>query len=203
MPVISPGADTTQAGHANTKQLENLDKPISESVSKNTTYATSKQLMNIAILSAQQEVNFSAIDEPLILLYRAAIEAIDNKLTRILGFNAIQTAYENGVDNSPEATSERVVSFATQFFGLYQEQNSGMSFDDQLSEFMDIIGGAIDQGFGEARDILTNLKVLEGEIAEGVDQTYSLVRQGLQEFRDSFYPDSISDLGQSEPEDIP
>lgn len=61
-----------------------------------------------------------------------------------------------------------------------------MSFDEQLSSFMDIIGGAIDQGFDEAKDILSGLKVLEGDIAAGVDKTYALVQEGLQAFRDSF-----------------
>ncbi len=61
-----------------------------------------------------------------------------------------------------------------------------MDFDSQLSGFMDVIGGAIDQGFKEATDILSGLKVLEGDIKAGVDETYSLVQQGLQAFRDSF-----------------
>lgn len=51
---------------------------------------------------------------------------------------------------------------------------------------MNIIGGAIDNGFKEARDILSGLKVLQGDIADGVDKTYGLVQEGLQAFRDSF-----------------
>ena len=36
------------------------------------------------------------------------------------------------------------------------------------------------------QDILSGLKVLQGDIADGVDKTYSLVQEGLQAFRDSF-----------------
>lgn len=157
-----------------------------EATSAQTAQQTSKQLMNQAILSAQQDVNIKAGDESMTLLYRAAIEAINKELAPSMGENAIQTAYDNGVDTSPEATADRIVSFATQFFSIHQQQNSGMDFDEQLESFMGIIGGAIDSGFQEARDILSGLKVLQGDIADGVDKTYSLVQEGLQAFRDSF-----------------
>ncbi|GIU33214.1 hypothetical protein TUM4637_27260 [Shewanella hafniensis] len=153
---------------------------------KQTAYQTSKLLMNQAILSAQQEVNIKSGDQSMTLLYRAAIDAIDKELAPTMGENAIQTAYDNGVDTSPEATADRIVSFATQFFSIHQQQNSGMSLDEQLDSFMGIIGGAIDNGFKEAKDILSGLKVLQGDIADGVDKTYGLVQEGLQAFRDSF-----------------
>ncbi|AQS39659.1 hypothetical protein Sps_04574 [Shewanella psychrophila] len=170
-----------------TNKSEEQSKSISEVTSNNSAYAASKQLMNMAIISAQQEVNLRSSDEPMILLYRAAIEAINEELAPTMGPNATQRIYDSGVDTSPEATAERIVSFATQFFSIHQGQNSNMDFDEQLDSFMEIIGGAIDQGFGEAREILDGLQVLEGDIAEGVDKTYSLVQEGLQEFRDSFY----------------
>ncbi|AAN53824.2 DUF5610 domain-containing protein [Shewanella oneidensis MR-1] len=157
-----------------------------EAASKQTAQQTSKQLMNQAILSAQEDVSLKSGDESMTLLYRAAIEAINEELAPAMGENAIQTAYDNGVDTSPEATADRIVSFATQFFSVHQQQNSNMSLDEQLDSFMNIIGGAIDNGFKEARDILSGLKVLQGDIADGVDKTYGLVQEGLQAFRDSF-----------------
>lgn len=155
-------------------------------VSTQTAQQTSKQLMNQAILSAQEDVSLKSGDESMTLLYRAAIEAINKELAPSMGENAIQTAYDNGVDTSPEATADRIVSFATQFFSVHQQQNSNMSLDEQLDSFMNIIGGAIDSGFKEARDILSGLRVLQGDIADGVDKTYGLVQEGLQAFRDSF-----------------
>lgn len=58
---------------------------------------------------------------------------------------------------------------------------------------MDIIGGAIDQGFDEAKEILTNLEVLKGDIASGVEQTYALVQEGLLAFKESFNSDMSDD----------
>lgn len=166
---------------ANSDKTKNVD-----ATSKETAQQTSKQLMNQAILSAQEDVSLKSGDQSMTLLYRAAIEAINKELAPSMGENAIQTAYDNGVDTSPEATADRIVSFATQFFSVHQQQNSNMSFDEQLDSFMTIIGGAIDNGFKEARDILSGLKVLQGDIADGVDKTYGLVQEGLQAFRDSF-----------------
>ncbi|MCG9964370.1 MAG: DUF5610 domain-containing protein [Shewanella sp.] len=166
---------------ANSDKTKNVD-----ATSKQTAQQTSKQLMNQAILSAQEDVSLKSGDQSMTLLYRAAIEAINKELAPSMGENAIQTAYDNGVDTSPEATADRIVSFATQFFSVHQQQNSNMSLDEQLDSFMSIIGGAIDNGFKEARDILSGLKVLQGDIADGVDKTYGLVQEGLQAFRDSF-----------------
>ncbi|MBW8183384.1 DUF5610 domain-containing protein [Shewanella nanhaiensis] len=189
MEIKNHGAEVSQAAKSNTQTTENHGKSVSEVATNKTAYASSKQLMNSAIISAQQEVSLSSSNEPLVLLYRAAIEAINEELAPSMGENALQTAYDNGVDTSPEATADRIVSFATNFFSLYQEQNSNMSFDEQLTSFMEIIGGAIDQGFDEAKDILNGLQVLEGDIADGVEQTYSLVQDGLLAFKESVSSD--------------
>ncbi len=186
MEIRNHGAEVSQVARNKTESAENHGKTVSEVAKNKTAYSTSKQLMNTAIISAQQEVNLSSGDEPMMLLYRAAIEAINEELAPTMGENALQNAYDSGVDTSPEATADRIVGFATQFFTLHQEQNSNMDFDEQLNSFMDIIGGAIDQGFSEAKDILTSLQVLEGDIESGVEQTYSLVQEGLATFRDSF-----------------
>jgi hypothetical protein len=61
-----------------------------------------------------------------------------------------------------------------------------MGEEESLTAFVDIIRGGIDQGFAEAKDILTSLKVLEGDIATNIDKTYDLVQEGLQSFVDSF-----------------
>ncbi|GGI88882.1 hypothetical protein GCM10007978_28170 [Shewanella hanedai] len=189
MEIKNHGADVSQVAKSQTQTTESNGKSVSEVASNKTAYASSKQLMNSAIISAQQEVSLSSGNEPMILLYRAAIEAINEELAPTMGDNALQTAYDNGVDTSPDATADRIVSFATNFFSLYQDQNSSMSFDEQLSSFMEIIGGAIDQGFDEAKEILTGLEVLEGDIASGVEQTYSLIQEGLLAFKDSFSSD--------------
>ncbi|MBT3719368.1 MAG: DUF5610 domain-containing protein, partial [Gammaproteobacteria bacterium] len=56
-----------------------------------------------------------------------------------------------------------------------------------------IIGGGIDQGFAEAREILDGLSVLEGDIATNIDATYDLVQEGLQAFIDSYRENNLEE----------
>ncbi len=113
-----------------------------------------------------------------------ALEAIINKINEILrpqlGENAVQNSL--GTDFSPEATAERIVNLATGFFGLYQQQNPDEAPDSALSNFLSTIRDAIDEGFEEAREILTSLRALTDEISNTIDETYDLVQQGLDRF---------------------
>lgn len=143
---------------------------------------------NVAILQAHQDVSLSIKTQPLALVYQAAIDSINKELEPTLGENSIQRGFESGLDVSPEATADRIVSFSTGLFSLYQQQNPDLSEQEQVDKFIDVIGGGIDQGFGEAREILDGLGVLEGDIKENVDKTYNLVQQGLADFRQKFSP---------------
>ncbi|WP_037439191.1 DUF5610 domain-containing protein [Shewanella mangrovi] len=184
MEVQNHGYQVSQVAKDKTATVDgNHGKAVSEVASNKSIRAQSRDLMNAAVLSAQEDVALSAGDQPLALLYRTALEAINEELKPALGDNPLQTIATSGVDYSPEATAGRIVDFATQFFSVYQQQNQQSSFEDQLSGFMDIIGGAIDKGFAEARDILDKLNVLNGDIADGVDTTYDFVQQGLQKFQ--------------------
>jgi hypothetical protein len=57
-----------------------------------------------------------------------------------------------------------------------------------LNDFIELIGGGIDKGFAEARQILDGLKVLEGDIASNIDKTYELVQVGLKAFMENHSP---------------
>ncbi|WP_394205072.1 DUF5610 domain-containing protein [Shewanella waksmanii] len=194
--------NTANVKPANSGADKAANQPASQtdSMSNQTVQATTNQLKNAAILSAQHDAELSAGNEPMRLLYKAAIEAINEELAPVMGERAIETAVEEGVDTSPQATADRIVSFATQFFSIYQQQNASMEYEEQLDSFMEVIGGAIDQGFDEAKEILTSLKVLEGDIALGVDETYSIVQAGLADFRQSMLStnDDVNEAEQSQ-----
>ncbi|MBB1268612.1 DUF5610 domain-containing protein [Shewanella sp. SR44-3] len=182
------GQDVSQVAK-NPPQIEkNQGQDVKQVASKATASELSRQMTNANILAAQEKVQLESGDKSMTLLYKAAVEAIDKELAPTLGVNSTQKHVDSNVDYSPEATAERIVSFATQFFPLHQERNSNMSLDEQLESFMGIIGGAIDQGFGEAKDILKGLQVLQGDIESGVNSTYEFVQKGLQDFRDKIIP---------------
>jgi uncharacterized protein DUF5610 len=147
---------------------------------------TAQEQLNISIVQATINVSVSSGNEPLALLLKSAIEGINDVLQATHGDNAIQAAYDSGLDVSPEATAERIVSLSTAFFSSYQEQHPELSQEEALSAFVDVISGGIDQGFSEAREILGGLQVLEGDIASNIDKTYELVQSGLASFLESY-----------------
>lgn len=151
----------------------------------NNSTLTIKQQHNASILQASFEVNVSVGNESLALLYKAAITGINDSLSADFGDNAIQNAYDAGVDVSPEATADRIVSMSTGFFSSYRDQNPELSEGDAAKSFAKIIGGGIDTGFEDAKNILEGLQVLEGDIANNIDTTYELVQKGLQAFVES------------------
>jgi len=162
---------------AHDKKAEKIQEPVSVS---------QKKQLNAAIIESTLEFSNSLGDKPLSLLLKTALQGINEALKADGIETSVEDAYESGIDFSPEATAERIVAFSTQFFGAYQEQHPEMSEEESLTAFVDVIKGGIEQGFGEATEILEGLKVLEGDIANNIDKTYELVQQGLQSFIDSF-----------------
>ena len=140
-----------------------------------------KASLNASLVESAQ-VSIGAKDQPLALLLNTAIDRINEALAPELGEEAIQKAADEGLDVSPEATAERIVSLSTAFYSAFKEQNPGNEESVSLKNFLDTIGGGIDKGFEQARDILEGLKVLEGETASNIDNTYSLVQEKLSAF---------------------
>jgi len=130
------------------------------------------------------ELSISVRDRPLSLLYQAAVDKLNELLSVELGPNAIQQAAEADLDASPEATAQRIVDLSTNLFEAFKEQHADLSEEEVLDRFMETIGSGIEQGFEEAREILSGLGVLQGDISANVDQTHSLVQEGLASFRE-------------------
>jgi hypothetical protein len=93
-----------------------------------------------------------------------------------------------GVDNSPEATAQRILGFATGFYESFKSQHADMGQTEVTDHFLDVIKGGIEQGFKEAREILDGLGVLQGSIASNIDKTYELIQKGLADFRARILP---------------
>lgn len=141
-----------------------------------------KAALNTSLLKSTQ-VSIGAKDQSLSLLLNTAIERINESLAPELGENAIQKAADSGLDISPEATAERIVSLSTAFYSAFKEQNAASSETESLENFISTIGSGIDKGFEEARDILDGLKALEETVATNIDETYNLVQEKLNAFQ--------------------
>ena len=168
---------------AETKQPQQAPQPA----------LSAQQQLNGAILKASLETSIQAGNEPLALLYKTAIEGINEALEPELGENAIQRAHDSGLDVTPEATADRIVSMSTAYFSSYQKIHPELSEEEAALKFSEIIGGGIDQGVAEAREILDGLSVLEGDIATNIDATYDLVQEGLQAFIESYRENNLEE----------
>jgi hypothetical protein len=145
---------------------------------------TARKRQNLAILQASEQVSLKSGNRSLALVFTAAIDAINKELAPELGDNAIQRAHSDGLDVSPEATAERIVSLTTGLFSRFQAHRPELGPSQQVERFMELITSGIERGFAEAREVLDGLGVLEGEIATNIDRTFERVQEGLAEFRE-------------------
>lgn len=188
--------DTTFSN--NVKQLKTKELSVTQGilsdengkVSPELTISSIKKQFNTAILQSSMEVSLSAGNEPLALLYKTAIAGINDVLKVDFGEYAIQAEYDGGLDSSPEATADRIVSMSMAFFPQYQKQNTGMTDEDAAESFIEIIQGGIKQGFSEAKELLDGLSALEGDVASNIDETYKFVQIGLKAFIDGYEAES-------------
>ncbi len=195
---INPNASFSQDVRALAKAQDKKENgPMGQHVSnlaheknmekvQESSYALNKQQLNAVIIESSLQVSRTIGDQPQSLLLKTALQGINEALKAGGVESSAEETYESGLDFSPEATAERIVSLSTQFLASYREQHPEMSEEESLTTFVDIISGGIEQGFAEAKDILASLNVLEGDIASNIDKTYELVQEGLQSFVDSF-----------------
>lgn len=89
---------------------------------------------------------------------------------------------EATLDTTPDATADRILGFALNYFGKFAENNGLEDNEEGRRQFADFIGGAINQGISEARDILGALQALSPDVTSNIDKTASLIGQGLENF---------------------
>lgn len=142
--------------------------------------AAAKQQMNVRIMEASVTVSLSSGDDSQALLFRSAIERINEMLAPELGDNAIQNVVAE--DNSAEATAGRILSLSTGFFEAYAAQRQGDDPAQVAQDFVDLIRGGFEEGFAEARDILEGMGVLGEELESDITKTFDLVQKGYDEF---------------------
>lgn len=178
------GGQVSELAHK--KKTDAVQAPIS---------VTNKKLLNASILESALKFGGNTANQPQSLLLKTALEGINEALKALGVEKTVEKSAEQGIDVSPEATADRIVAFSTNFFPLYLKQHPEMDEQQALNKFVDVISGGIDQGFSEAKDVLTGLNVLEGDIASNIEKTYELVQKGLTDFIDKY---KTSDLLASE-----
>lgn len=147
--------------------------------------AQQQSQLNAQIVQSSLDVSIRSGNDGLALLYRTAIEHINEQLALELGPNAIQNAM--GQDNSPEGTAGRILSQSLAFFDGYARQHPGKEPEQLLRDFIDTIRGGFEKGYNEAISILEGLGVMgEGsQVVAEIGKTYELVQKGYDDFLQS------------------
>lgn len=164
----------------------NSDKIASARQANLLTASGSQAQLNVSILQASLQVSLNAQNDPLSLVYKSAIANISETLgiSDSSGTGTPPATTPTTQDNSPEGTAGRIVSFITNMFQLFKQNNPDKSDSTNIDDYMNQIFKGVDQGFSEARGILESLGALNGDIAGNIDKTYSLVQKSLKDFID-------------------
>lgn len=141
-----------------------------------------QNLRNAQILEASLQVSLQAGNDSLALLYRTAVDAINQELEPELGPDAIQNAMDQ--DHSAQATAGRIVGLSTAMFDAYAARYPDKDLAEVAQDFVELIRGGFEQGYQEAEDILNSLGVLgeDSPVAAGIAQTYELVHKGYDDW---------------------
>lgn len=89
------------------------------------------------------------------------------------------------IDTSPEATANRIADFALGAFEKWRSNDKSrlaLADEDARKQFVEFIGAAVEQGIGEASDILNALGALSGEVQDNIAQTQSFIQQRFDDF---------------------
>lgn len=181
-PGLDRPAKVKEDDHPGNKVKEdNPSNKVKDVESAASTMAKSRASLNSAIVQTQMNVSLNAGNEPLALLLKSAINGINEELAPTLGKDAIETAAASE-DNSAEATASRILTLSTAFYGAYREQNKLEDNAESREQFISVVRGGFEKGFKEAQQVLEGLKVLDGEVAAGIDKTFAMVMQGYDAF---------------------
>ena len=175
-------------------EAKNLGQLVSQAAkSKDQAVGTvteADQVLNGNIIESNIDISLQDGENSLSLVYRATIQNLNEALEADFGPNAIQAAVDNGVDTSPQATAERIVSQSTGFFDAYlsqaQENDPELSTEAAFGQFLEVIRGGIERGFNEARSVLSSLSALTENVESDISETEELVAQKLTNYESNY-----------------
>lgn len=174
--------DAGSTTHATTAQTTAQSPVLDDAQKAAASPQGQRSQLNSQILQASLNVSISAGDNSMALLYRTAIDNINQQLAPEFGPNALQAAMQQ--DNSAEATAGRILSQSTAFFDAYARQHPNKDPEEVLQNFVGMIRGGFEKGYNEAANILTGLGVMgkEHNVASEIGKTYELVQKGYDDF---------------------
>ena len=174
---------TNNVQHSAIKTLANGDKEVyGVKLSSQTSSFQTQASVVSHFFSDQAKIEPDSMK----LTYQAAIAKI-NDMMNPDGENPFITQdklNEKGIEYwSAENTANRIIEGASFFLAGFQKVHPELEGEALMDKFNEVIGGGLRQGFAEAKDILGELKVFDGNIEKNFNITFDLVEQGMLDFR--------------------
>ena len=95
-----------------------------------------------------------------------------------------------------QSVADNVLQFITGRLGAARADGKS---DDDLTEMMEQARKGVDMGFGAARELLGDWATENEDIKTGIDQSYTLIQDGLEEFEKEFFGKvSTTEMGAAE-----
>ena len=186
-----------QPGHANqARETNQANQPeLPEKASMQASQMTIRNERQASLVAHLFGDGTSASADSLKLTFQAAMEKLNEVLSAEFGIEEGGTApiseealkAQGGMEYwTPENTAKRIVDGSTAFLAGFQAANPELEGEALMDRFLEVVGGGIAQGFDEAKGLLGDLDVLKGDIADNIESTFTLVQDGLQNFRNQY-----------------
>ena len=174
------GAAQSQSLIGATKQVAGKSIGVSAQVTAARILSTDPRAPNEAVnLSVNRRIDFG-------FSQRVLTDSMENKLNTALEKAGLdmkaEDLLEEGLDTTPEATAARITEVATSFFDAYKANNNGMEAQAQIDNFVELIKGAVEEGFEESNEILSGIGRIPEGVTQDIDRTLELTMQGIDEF---------------------
>jgi hypothetical protein len=118
------------------------------------------------------------IQQPLKLVYQAALVHLNSALEPVLGSNAVPLTLDYCEEMTPRSTAEHIVSAAKKAYDTINTRQENLK-GVLLGDFQQVASASITAGFTEARTILRGLQRFSGDVADNINQTYGFTQDGL------------------------
>ena len=175
---MTDSTSTLQTTQRSSAQSTELSESKTRSASEKR--LSQRDELNVQILEASASVSLKAGDQAQALIFRSAIDRINEYLAPSLGADAIQGKLSE--DNSAEATARRIVSCSTAFYDSFATQHAEDDPQQVATNFIDLMRSGFEKGFNEAKDILKELQVFGADIESDIMKTFELVMKGYDDF---------------------
>jgi Domain of unknown function (DUF5610) len=130
--------------------------------------------------SEQVEVNFQDLYKSLTITSKQIVDKLNDILKSKLP-NGLQSLKPEEV--TPEASADFVVRGVTSLFSAFAKQNKDLSAEDLVKKFIEEAKKGVEQGYGDAKEVLESLGALKIDgVEDGIGQTRELILKKLDKF---------------------